>query len=135
MQSELLKLIQDRMATSYTEQLWVVTLIGSMSGFVITQADRLIAAVGYRKIRFAISIVTLLCVAFILLRHGIYLHYSSMIDQEYPQLTDLSPVMIFFRWVTLCSGALLYICITVGMSVAVVLSCKNAEKSANTSKK
>ena len=131
MQPEILELIQTRMATSYNEQIWAVALVGSMSGFVITQVDRLIASIDYKKIKLGVWIVTFLCVLFILLRHGVYLHYSSIIDQEYSILKELSPTMTFLRWVVLSSGALLYTSITVGMAIAAVLTCKKADKLKN----
>jgi hypothetical protein len=98
-----------------------------MSGFIITQVDKFITSVGYKKIKLGIWIVTTLCVLFILLRHGIYLHYNMIIDKEYSLLKDLSPTMTLFRLVVLSSGALLYICITVGMATAAILSCKKAD--------
>ncbi len=128
MEPGILELIQQRMATSYNEQLWTVALVGSMSGFVITQVDRLVASVDYKKIRLGIWIVTSLCVLFILLRHGIYLHYNSIIDKEFSILKELSPTMTFLRYVVLSSGAILYTSITVGMATAAVLTCKKAEK-------
>jgi len=135
MQPEFLELIQTRMATSYNEQLWAVALVGSMNGFVITQVDRLIASIDYKRIKLGIWIVTTLCVLFILSRHGVYLHYSSIIDQEYSILKELSPTMTFFRWAVLSSGALLYTCITVGMTIAAVIVCKKADNLKNGSGK
>lgn len=128
MQPDLLELIQTRMATSYNEQIWAVALVGSMCGFAITQVDRLIAAISYKKIRNGIWTVTALCVLFILLRHGVYMHYSGIIDQEYAALKALSPAMTFSRGVVLLSGAFLYSSIAVGMCIAAVLTCKKADK-------
>lgn len=135
MQPELLDLIQTRMATSYNEQLWAVTLVSSMNGFLITQVDRIIASINFKRIRLGIWTVTILCVLFILLRHGIYLHYSSIIDQEYSILKELSPVMTVSRWVVSSSGALLYSCITVGMTIAAHIVCKKADHLKNGSGK
>ena len=135
MEPEILELIQKRMATSYNEQLWAVALVGSMSGFVITQVDRLVASIDYKKIRLGIWIVTALCVLFILLRHGIYLHYNSIIDKEFSILKELSPTMTFLKCVVLSSGALLYTSITVGMAIAAVLTCKKAVKLKKEAKK
>ncbi len=128
MEPGILELIQKRMATSYNEQIWAVALVGSMSGFVITQVDRLVASIDYKKIRLGIWIVTSLCVLFIILRHGVYWHYNSIIDKEFSILKELSPTMTFLRYVVLFSGAILYTSITAGMAIAAVLICKKAEK-------
>jgi len=128
MEPEILELIQKRMTTSFNEQLWAVALVASMSGFVIMQVDRLVASIDYKKIRLGIWIVTSLCVLFILLRHGVYLHYNSIIDQEFSILRELSPTMTFLRYVVLSSGVLLYTSFTVGMAIAGVLTCKKAVK-------
>lgn len=125
MDLELLNIVQQRMTTSYNEQLWTVALAASMSGFLITQADRLIASIDYKIIRIGIWIVTSLCVLFIILRHGVYLHYSSLLDNELPTLKDLSTTMTIIRYMVLSSGMLLYTSITVGMAIAADLTCKN----------
>ena len=128
MEPEILELIQKRMATSYNEQLWAVALVASMSGFVITQVDRLVASIDYKIIRRGIWIVTSLCVLFILLRHGVYLYYNNIIDQECSIIKELSPRMTFLRSVVSFSGVLLYTSVTVGMAIAAILTCKKAVK-------
>lgn len=128
MQPELLELIQMRMAASHNEQVWAVTLVGSMNGFVIAQVDRLIASIEYKKIRLGIWTATVLCILFIFQRHGIYLHYSNLIDQEFAVFKTLSPMLQLLRWGVLSSGVLLYSSIAAGISIAAHLTCKKAEQ-------
>ena len=116
------------MIASYNEQLWALTLVTLMNGFVIMQVDQFLSSIGYKKIKLSIWIVTFLCIIFILLRHGVYWHYSSIIDQEYYILREFSPIKTFLRYVVLFSGMVLYTSMTIGVAIAAILTCKKAIK-------
>ena len=42
------------MIASYNEQLWALTLVTLMNGFVIMQVDRFLSSIGYKKIKLSI---------------------------------------------------------------------------------
>ncbi len=127
MESALAQIIQERMSTAHTEQIWAVTIVGSMSGLVIARSKELVESIGYNTLRLGIWLMAGLCVAFILLRHGIYWYYSGIIDNEMPFIHSLSIVARFSRLVVLLSGVCLYSGIVTGMAFAALRVCKSEE--------
>ena len=126
MEKELIELIQSRMVTSYNEQIWAVTIVSSLCGFVIVNAKKLTKSIDFNFLAAAIWIITGVCFFFILTRFGIHLHYSRLIDKEYPLFIDLPWYLTICRWIVLVSGTLLYLTIIACMNRAAIYICKKS---------
>ncbi len=130
-EKEILDLIQSRMSTSYNEQIWAVTIVSSLCGFIIVNAKKLRKTISYKWLTGGIWIITGLCFLFILSRFGIYLHYSNLLDNEIKTMTEYSWYASLCRWFVLFSGTLIYSVIIFGMNRATILICKNAYSKGN----
>lgn len=136
-EKEILDLIQSRMLISYSEQTWAVTIVSSLCGFVIVNANRLRKSVSFKWLTGGVWTLTGLCFLFILSRFLIYLHYSNLIDNEIRTLTEHTWYISLCRWFVLFSGTLIYSVILFGMNRATILICKKAylTRNKNPSKK
>ena len=119
MSPELLKFMQDRMATAYREQLWAVTIIAATNAFIATHAAKLLGALPVWLIYLAAACVSLLALAFVWSRHFIYVHYDecakTILAKEASEFCPSRLVTPFRLAVTKYSGVTLYSLIIVGL--------------------
>jgi hypothetical protein len=123
MELDLLGFFQDRMARSYEEQVWAVALVGSMNGFIISQARNLLIALNPRILAWGIYLTALVALAFVWSRHGIFVYYDRLAKQimadhspiALPGLTGLEAVA---RLIVGWSGVALYTLLVIGMTYA-----------------
>jgi len=127
MEPDLVEIFQHRMDAAAAEQVWSVTILGSLNAFVITKAADLVRALGRKKATWGIGVVTALVCVFIWSRHGVYWFYSrkhdALVHLESPSyLSDLTWYETAARFCVMWSGVLLYTAICVGMAFASIRS-------------
>ena len=123
MELDLLGFYRDRMAKSYEEQVWAVALVGSMNGFIISQAQTLLRVLNPHTLVWGLYLIALVTLAFIWSRHGIFVYYDRLVKQimadhspiPLPSLTGLEAVATkIVGW----SGVVLYTLLVIGMTYA-----------------
>jgi len=131
---DVLSYLQDRIARSYEEQVWVVAILGAMNGFVISQADKLKTVLNPSVIVWGIRCVTLLGILFVWSRHGVYMFYDRQVKQLVESNPDyIMPQLTLFeiaaREAVAWSGVLLYTLVITGMAYASVRVIRSRRRS------
>lgn len=114
MDDSFINIYQTRMDKCTREQFWAVALLSSMNGFVIIQKDVLISVLCPVHIVIGIIFATLICAAFIISRHFIYLHYDKLIK---PIIGSKIKLKSITKNTAMLSGVFLYILISVMIAI------------------
>jgi hypothetical protein len=130
--ADLLSFFKERMAQAYTEQIWAVTLMGSMNAFVILNAAKL-AERRTKLLSWGVGIGALCAILFIWSRQGIFQYYNALAKKmiaEHAPVTLPDPTWIqaaaskAVGW----SGVLLYSLVVAGMTWASLRVLKKKKK-------